>query len=796
MDWPLIIAGPILRRVDPGLVSVWVALSEPKIVGVRIWPGLVDTGPGTNMYSGPEPLESAVAFTERFAEKLHIALVVVEVPPATPLLPGRIYSYQVTIGTDADLKSLGLLQDKLVDSSPHLALGYEPNFLPSFAMPPEELTDLRLVHASCRKPHGPGRDGLASLDHIIKQSRTNGIERPHQCFLTGDQIYADDVAMALLPSLFEIGSQLLSGGDATTPEKIPLGGEMWSATLANFPPGRRQKLIDNYAKFTSDEAACHLMSFGEFCAMYLLAFSNALWMDELPDKFEDVVKDFTPETEPFLTPFQEARELKRDFKGQLKELESFRETLPNAQRAIANVPVWMTFDDHEITDDWFLTKAWKQRALNSPLGRTIIRNGLITYGLFQAWGNDPLAFATGLHAEMLARAKELFPSPAAEGPNETAASRLDEIFGLTGSDPPITWHYSAPGAKHCVLALDTRTRRSFDTPFSPPGLLSASALAQQIPPGPRPAGIEVIVVLSPAPVLGLGVLEELVQPLGSRIVETIHAHSPEESKGATKLDLEAWSYDPFSFEALLRRLQPYEQIVFLSGDVHYGIGLEMSYWKGNALSARFAQLTSSALKNEKSDIAFLASTPLAQWVFGHAFTPLRRLGWDKPNPEPVNVPDSAVPYFHRVRLDQTPVLLATRGWPSGSKITRSPDWAWELNIVKDHRPDDDSPNARPPVIQPDPITPDVAPGDAIEGYLRTAHRYSTIFKKTAPRSVLFAANIGLVRFERKAGDLSVRHSLYSVHPEAIFPEEPEAHSVQVISLKLSIREPPTIETDR
>ena len=33
---------------------------------------------------------------------------------------------------------------------------------------------------------------------------------------------------------------------------------------------------------------------------------------------------------------------------------------------------------------------WRDRVLTSPLGRTIIRNGLVSFVLFQGWGNDPL----------------------------------------------------------------------------------------------------------------------------------------------------------------------------------------------------------------------------------------------------------------------------------------------------------------------------------------------------------------------------------------------------------------------
>src|SRR4029450_14059731 len=70
-------------------------------------------------------------------------------------------------------------------------------------------------------------------------------------------------------------------------------------------------------------------------------------------------------------------------------LTEFRRTLPKVRRALANTPTYMIFDYHEITDDWYLNPIWRDRVLTNPLGRTIIRNGMLAYALFQGWGNDP-----------------------------------------------------------------------------------------------------------------------------------------------------------------------------------------------------------------------------------------------------------------------------------------------------------------------------------------------------------------------------------------------------------------------
>ena len=54
MALPLLLCGPILRRVEPTLASVWVALREPATVALRLWEGRVAAGAG-NMLLSSEP---------------------------------------------------------------------------------------------------------------------------------------------------------------------------------------------------------------------------------------------------------------------------------------------------------------------------------------------------------------------------------------------------------------------------------------------------------------------------------------------------------------------------------------------------------------------------------------------------------------------------------------------------------------------------------------------------------------------------------------------------------------------
>src|SRR5690242_17389537 len=136
MSLPLLLAGPILRRVDPGIVAVEVVLSEPADVRLRVFEGRVafdttnppfatsDDPPDPNA-AAPHPGETTV----RIGQHLHLGLVTVRLPPASGkvFLPDRLYSYDVTITgaqNRTDLAGLGLLGTHTVSGVECGPLGY------------------------------------------------------------------------------------------------------------------------------------------------------------------------------------------------------------------------------------------------------------------------------------------------------------------------------------------------------------------------------------------------------------------------------------------------------------------------------------------------------------------------------------------------------------------------------------------------------------------------------------------------------------------------------------------------
>ena len=54
--WPLVLAGVIVRRVEPGIVAVWVALEGGAFRSPVGEAGGTDAGVGTGLFSGAAPL--------------------------------------------------------------------------------------------------------------------------------------------------------------------------------------------------------------------------------------------------------------------------------------------------------------------------------------------------------------------------------------------------------------------------------------------------------------------------------------------------------------------------------------------------------------------------------------------------------------------------------------------------------------------------------------------------------------------------------------------------------------------
>jgi hypothetical protein len=911
VDLPLILAGPILRRVEPAFAAVWMAVSHPASIQVDVYPGIVDAHAPVGSLASVQAgvVATGSGRTRRVGERLHIAVVTAHVVPAVPrLLPGQLFSYNVTVtpdgGPKADLNSERLLIDaadddehKRIVEEPrfHLALGYVRGRLPGFATCPARTEDLVLMHGSCQKPHGVGAPMQAQFDAMIEAVKDDPIARPHRMFLTGDQIYADDVATCLVPGLAALGKQLLLGDNASAREivKGPGPTDAHDAGVDNFPAGRRSK-IAALGGFTQEpeEGRNHLLSLGEYCALYLISFSARRWpllakgyvptahnphnpLDDLllaaipPEIVTAISNDAKPGEPPGgsttpppddrpvvlapapagaleasltdLRPGDPTRDSKDEFTRRNKLVaEVFRQFIEqklailgktaNAkihqradtakfQRALANVPTYMQLDDHDCTDDWFITGEWRNTVLGNVLGRAVVRNAMVAGTMFQAWGNDPGAWS-GDRAALLDAIERLFPSGAAAGPDDAASVKINTLLGLNpGAEPKFDFAYTLDGPTHRVVVLDTRTRREYRTPQSPPGLLSAASLDQQLPAGPLPSGLEVLIVISPAPVLGPPVITDFGQPLLISKVDFFagirlkNQQRDEEAQsgipsgrvlGSEAWDLEQWHVNPEAFERLLDRLSTYPRVVILAGDVHYGAAFVLAYERRQpSRVSRIVHFTCSAMRNawDKHHIPEIMNHHAWGRVLQQAGLRKRQLAWDSATPDVLADTPVGERLSLRGRLHTSPVLLPDTGWVSPHPLARPPDWVWELEEVGDVRPAAQRPEAtRPPELsEPDvPALPvDAAPPLNVLhpphgqlGYARLAQAHQEAIGQSVARGLQFLNNVGKITFRRTDDhELEVSQALISLRDKPEDEDKPDAYIVQTASLAPT---PPTI----
>ncbi len=748
---PLVLAGPILRRTEPNAITVWVALKASRTVTLEIF--------DTNKHK----LFSGSRKTVKIGVNLHIVAVTAK-SQTNILLYGENYLYDLYFGLGETLNSPGIL----TPGGSITEITYSPYELPSFALVPHNLSDLRIIHGSCRKPHGEGLDALVAVDKMIEEAlATEPKKRPQQLFLTGDQIYADDVADALLFMLMDAGETLLGWS-----EKLPD-----VENVEELKPGKRNHLATNIAGFTAsigkvgninNLAKSHLFTLSEFMAMYLFVWCDVLWVQP---------EDFPTFAELDGNPGLFAKG-KGEFNAEIADLKLFYSTIKNIRRALANIPTYMIFDDHEVTDDWYLNIAWCDRVLNKPLGRRVLQNGMLAYALCQGWGNTPERFAQGtIGGELLEITESWLDN---QGRNQPQGEEIYQRLGLPtyaeiiNSHPQripirdfaLEWHYSVTGPGYEVIVLDTRSCREFPGgKFDFPALLSAEACDRQISHVDGNPDAEVTLVISPSPVIGVPFLEN-IQRYAQAIYEKF-------GTAAWGFDTEAWGLDETALERLFARLalrrlpNQRSRVIILSGDVHYSFAARLQYSAirpfehSQAVNTDMiiAQFTSSSLRNEVEGMGGSHSLHMKGFVPMKLITDrptAEVLGWTNLSGEALDVGIYDIicdETLQRIswRLMGNPAtinLVRERGYFRDLEITKKPDWWYRIDFINAAVEDIYVPDNVHTKID-DIIAP--FPGEkrkqSLEKYIAMAKNHLDYTAKKHGREIVGVNNIGEISFE-------------------------------------------------
>jgi hypothetical protein len=571
MTLPALLAGPIVRRATPQEVWFWFASSQEVVActpKVTVYDARGGRDGRLNRADGWLSLEHAELRVARLGRSVWVAMV--SARPSTPFPTDRILGYDLAITR----KSGGSTVSSTV-SSLGLGVAYRPFDLPTFTL---AASSRRLAHGSCRRPGAAGPDAFTVFDQWFGARAGDPSERPSSLILTGDQIYADDVAFPLFKAVQRLAVELFG-----YVERLPRDGRQWVSVddyaLWKRPPlppifddvqlapeMTRKALTARGSSpigFTTEDGEAHLLSFPEFAAMYLVTWNPELCRDYAVDDGTD------------------------------ENLRGFAAAVAAARRVLANVATYMVFDDHEITDDWNLDWSW-ENATKNAMARRVIANGLAAYWAFQGWGNDPSDFGADFTAAItrhLASSAEGLSPRGLLAPITPTADAFDDALLKRH------WSFVAP-TNPPALCVDTRTRRETregHTILS--GRLVWPYLTQLRIRHQLKRGAPLLIVL-PTPLLN------------HRSSLWAQAHEYDWPKDRYEGDFEWYGNYPAQraeLIAFLRRdLDPPALVVF-SGDVHHGSVIDGLYAHGMSRDAiydghgdwavRVVQVTSSPVKN-------------------------------------------------------------------------------------------------------------------------------------------------------------------------------------------------------
>jgi hypothetical protein len=615
---PVVLAGPILRAVTESSVTVWLALRTSASLTLQVFTGTDAT-----------PLFQGTGTPFQLGDNLYVLALTAKFQSGS-LLPGTLYSYNINFTgspVEGDLLKPGIVVSPTSSNQVAVAaLCYGSFQRPTFVTPASDLTQLRIAHGSCRKPHAESHDALAILDDVINNNASNVANRPQQLFFTGDQIYADEIPQILSGLTTDAADYLIGPSKELLPE---LGvGRAPGPTLPYGPAARGDAIAE--AKFTTGSPFSHLMSFGEYAANYIFTWADTVWPGTLP-AYNDLFPGL-PQTEPVFLGFERNYWAFNDYTNELPPVEKFREDLPKVRRALANIATYMVVDDHDVTDDLFMNRDFCEGVLGaaggtgSDLGRRILFNGFLAYVFFQGWGNTgPTSAGTGMD-DRIGELQSSYQSWRAAGFPVTSAD-LDQMYSLLGlpdsipaiaeTDDPagiavvttqpkdasvtaLPYNYQLGFTAHEVMALDSRLHRAYPrAPLQNCALISDDSIKAQID-DQTPGDNRITFVLAQRPPREHPFLTYFQEALSSR--EKVFSR-----------EVEAWAPDVTAYEGLFSALSSRgsrnRKVVMLSGDVHYGSAYRHQYWSDHpfvdpqrpttaSAAGVFALFTSSAFKNQ------------------------------------------------------------------------------------------------------------------------------------------------------------------------------------------------------
>jgi len=266
---PPVLAGPLLRRTEPGRLVFWLVGSRPLTLSLVL---------ASEAHQLQRSIRLDGPACQRLAIGRDVVLHLIDVVLDAPLPTDCLIEYDLRIHD-------GAVEQGIADWAPHLL--YDGATRPSFVI--KSRLD-RVLHGSCRKPHHAAADGLLCVDELLGDALNKPAERPAVLLMTGDQVYADDVAGPMLVAIHALVRRLGLYGEQLEGAVVSDSDELMTHPASYY---RREQLLPAFKSnealrerffggvekpvFTTANGQNHLISLGEVMAMYLLVWSPTPW---------------------------------------------------------------------------------------------------------------------------------------------------------------------------------------------------------------------------------------------------------------------------------------------------------------------------------------------------------------------------------------------------------------------------------------------------------------------------------------------------------------------------------------
>lgn len=268
------------------------------------------------------------------------------------------------------------------------------------------------------------------------------------------------------------------------------------------------------------------------------------------------------------------------------------------RQALACIPTFMIFDDHEITNNWNITPQWCATMLANGQEQVLV-DGLIAYWVYQGWGN------------LTQRDETLYPLLRLMQEGEQSGEDILEMLRShirreVCGERTGRWHYEISTVPP-IFVLNARSERTSiftqqqDDMYGPTRILSQAQM-QEVATWMQKHDTCPSLLVSSVPVLlppliglaeymmGLRLWAQPVRWLGKRVAQI-------QQRVALRTSFDHWPLFSDTWRELVQILtKRTHDIIVLSGDVHFSYAMEAqrSYSKAKA---RLLQLVSTPLQN-------------------------------------------------------------------------------------------------------------------------------------------------------------------------------------------------------